>query len=179
MQKIGNRISTIEKNNVLSIVIYGQYEKWKTWLLFLWLLAWTVCGLIFLTYLFSMQDRQAKIYFMALLSFWAYFEYKIGKALMWRRSGQEKLWLKDGVFHYQRAINGKGKVYEYQIETIQDLRVEPIESLSWVEQMNNSFWVISGERLVFNAQSKQVRFGLQLQESEAKQLLKLLKNWLK
>jgi hypothetical protein len=179
MQKIGDRISILEKNNVFSVVIYGQYERWKTIAMLLWLFAWSVCGIIFLTYFFFLQDKQAKIYFIVLLSFWAYFEYRIAKALMWRRSGKEKLWIKDGVLHYQREVGGRGKTNTYQLETIQDLRMEEIKPTSWIENINDSFWVISGERLVFNHYGKAIRFALQLQENEAKQLLKLLKTKLK
>jgi hypothetical protein len=179
MQTIGKRISMLEKNNVFSVVIYGQYEKWKTILLFFWLLAWTVCGCIFITYLFTLQDKQAKIYFIVFLSFWAYFEYRIAKALMWRRSGKEKLWIKEGVLHYQRDINGRGKIATYEMETIQDLKLIEIKALSWIENMNDSFWVIAGERLCFSHFGKPVKFGIQLSENEAKQLLKIVKTKLK
>jgi hypothetical protein len=179
MESIGKRISILEKNNVFSVVIYGQYEKWKTIALFIWLLAWTVCGFIFITYFFAIQDKQAKIYFVVFLSFWAYFEYRMAKALMWRRSGKEKLWIKEGILHYQRDINGRGKIAKYQTDAIQDLTLVESKPMSWVENMNNSFWVIAGEKLFFTHLGKQVKFGIQLQENEGKQLLKILKIKLK
>jgi hypothetical protein len=174
--EIGKRISILEKNNVFSVVIYGQYEKWKTFALFLWLMAWTVCGFIFMTYLFTIQDKQARIYFIIFLSFWAYFEYKIAKALMWRRNGKEKLWIKEGIVHYQREVNGRGKVHTYQSDCVQNIQIEESKPWSWLESMNNSFWVIAGERLQFSHLGKMVRFGIQLENKDAKQLMNLLKS---
>jgi hypothetical protein len=41
--------------------------------------------------------------------------------------------------------------------------------------MNNSYWMIGGEKLAFDYYGKEIKFALQIEESEAKALLKILK----
>ncbi|MBL7918186.1 MAG: hypothetical protein JNM96_07295, partial [Bacteroidia bacterium] len=91
MKVIGKRISILNKDNLLSIVILPENDKKKLFLMFLWLLAWSVCGIIVLANYFKLTTQDAKLFTIIYLSFWAYFEYKIVRAFIWRRSGKEKL----------------------------------------------------------------------------------------
>lgn len=46
MKVLGKRVSILKKDDLLSIVILPTTDKRKLGLLFLWLMAWTVCGII-------------------------------------------------------------------------------------------------------------------------------------
>lgn len=110
MEYIGKRISIKKKeNHEWSIVILSSIDKTKNRLLFAWLFAWTVSGIIVLTQYFVIIDQQTKIALIVWLGFWAYFEYKIFKAFMWRKFGVEKIKLQDGKLYYKRDVSGKGK----------------------------------------------------------------------
>lgn len=80
MKIIGERINILKKDNLLSIVILPTTDKKKLGLLFLWLMAWTVCGIIKLANYFRLTEQGAKLFVIIDLSFWAYFEYSITKA---------------------------------------------------------------------------------------------------
>jgi hypothetical protein len=45
--------------------------------------------------------------------------------------------------------------------------------------MNESFWVIGGESIVFNYGAKTYRFGIQLPEADARELLRQVKHALR
>jgi hypothetical protein len=179
MKVLSQRVSILKKEGLLSIVILPTVDKKKLGLMFLWLLAWTVCGIIVFANYFKLQEQQAKLYVLIYLSFWAYFEYKILRAFIWKRFGQEKIWIKDGFLNYQRAINGKGKIKDYDIELIQELKLIEVHHSSWADSINQSFWVKGGERISFAIQAKAVFLGMQLSDEEARSVYNELKQALK
>jgi hypothetical protein len=178
MNLISPRVSIVEKDNVFSLVILPTTDKKKLAIMFLWLLAWTVCGIIVFANYFQVTNRDAKIFIIVYLSFWAYFEFKIGRAFIWKKFGREKLWIKKGKIQYQREISGKGKVREYDLELINDLEVIEVSDTSFADTINQSFWIKGGERLQFQCQSKVVRFGMQLNDDETLNVFKALKNFI-
>jgi hypothetical protein len=168
MKVIGERISILKKEKLLSIVILPTTYRKKLAILFLWLLAWTVCGVLVLVSYFKLQDKDSRLFVIIYLSFWTYFEYNIIRAFIWKKFGREKLWLKDGILHYQREINNKGKVRQYNFDLISPLTVIPHNPTSFVDSFYQSFWVKGGERIAFTSQGKTVRLGMQVSDAEAK-----------
>ena len=171
MKVIGERISILKKEKLLSIVILPTTDKKKLGIMFLWLMAWTVCGLIVMASYFKLQDKDSKLFVIIYLSFWTYFEYNIIRAFIWKKFGREKLWLKDGILHYQREINQKGKIREYNFDLISPLSLIPLNETSFVDSFYQSFWVKGGERLEFTSQGKTVRLGMQISDEEARTVL--------
>jgi len=172
MKVIGERISILKKEDLLSIVILPSKNRRKLAMMFLWLMAWTVCGIIVFVNYFKMQDQNAKVFILVYLSFWAYFEFNILRSFIWKRSGKEKLWIQHGMLHYQREVNNRGKVQEFNLDLINDFKLLELSSTSFLDTINQSFWVKGGERLEFQAQSKTVRLGMQITDEEARILLK-------
>jgi len=174
MEYIGKRISVKRKENEVSIVILSSVDKTKNTLLFVWLLLWTLSGVIVMTQYFTLSDPNSKAAIIGWLGFWAYFEYKMFKAFMWRKFGVEKIKLREGKLIYKRDIRGKGKVTTFDFDFIKDLRIlEPKEN-SFFENLNNSYWMIAGERLAFDYYGKEIRFGIQLDLKDANALFKLI-----
>ncbi len=178
MKIIGERVSILEKDDVFSLVILPTTDKRKLGLMFLWLFAWSVCGIIVFVNLFKIQGRDPKIFMIVYLSFWFYFEYKIAKAFIWKKFGKEKLWIKKGTLHYQREVSGKGKIEECNLELVNNLNTIELTT-SFADVFNQSFWVKGGERIEFMLQSKPIRLGLQLDDAEAKKVYKELKRFIK
>lgn len=175
MEYIGKRISLKKNDNELSIVIVSQSEKSKNILLFAWFFIWTVSGIVVLAQYFAIPDPNTRVMLMVWLAFWMYFEYRIFKAFMWRKYGVEKIKLRDNKFFYKRDVAGKGKVRVYEFDFIKDLRiVEPKEN-SFADNMNNSYWMVGGEKLAFDYYGKEIKFALQLDESESKALFNRIK----
>jgi hypothetical protein len=172
MKVISERISILKKDNLLSIVILPTTDRRKLALLFLWLMAWTVCGIIVLMNYFRITDTNAKIFLIVYLSFWAYFEFNITRALIWKKFGREKLWIQNGIMHYKKEINGKGKTLEYDLNIITPLRLVELRRNSLADTVNQSFWVKGGERIEFNTQAKTTRLGMQITDEEAREVIR-------
>jgi hypothetical protein len=171
MKVIGKRISILKKDDLLSIVILPTTDKRKLFFLFLWLMAWSVCGIIVFANYFKLTDANSKIFVIVYLSFWAYFEFNILRTFIWKRQGKEKLWVQDGVMHYQRELNRRGKIQEYNLDLVSKLRLIELSRTSLADTINQSFWVKGGERLEFDVQAKNVRLGMQLSDEEARVVL--------
>lgn len=178
MKVIGERISILKKDGLLSVVILPTTDKRKLFLMFLWLLAWSVCGTIVFVNYFRMSNDQARIFTIVYLSFWAYFEYKIARAYIWKRWGKEKLWIQNGVLHYQREVNGRGKIKEYSLELVGKLRLIELSHTSFADTINQSFWIKGGERLEFDSQAQTVRLGMQLNDEEARSVMREVNGFL-
>ena len=179
LKVISTRVSILKKEKLVSIVILATNDKKKLGIMFLWLMAWSVCGLIVFMNYFKMQSQDSKTFIIVYMSFWAYFEYKIIKAFIWKKFGKEKLWIQEGTLNYQREINKKGKIQSFNLELVQNLNIIELSNASWADNINQSFWVKGGERLAFSAQSKIIRFGLQLNDTEAQAVFKELKQLVK
>ncbi len=180
MQYIGDRISIKELDGgELSIVIVAFKNKTKNLFLFLWFFAWTISGIIVFTQYFSLTDENTKIAIIVWLGFWAYFEYKIFKAIMWRYYGVEKIKLRDNKLQYKKEVAGKGKIKSFDFDFIKDLKLVPKKEDSFFETVNNSYWSVVGEKISFDYYGKEIKFAMQITEKEAEELLKILKRKLK
>lgn len=179
MEYIGKRISIKKDDKGISIVILSTADKIKKILLVGWFFLWTLCGVIVLSQYFLIQEQQTRAALIVWLSFWAYFEYKTFKAVMWRSFGVEKIKLRDGKFLYKKDVSGKGKIITYNFDFIKDLRIIEQKDNSFFENLNNSYWVIAGEKIAFDYEGKEVKFALQLEEVDTKALFKVIKTLIK
>jgi hypothetical protein len=179
IQVISPRSSILIKDQVFSLVILPTEEKKKVNFLFLWLLAWSVSGVIVMANYFTLTQDNAKMMLIVWLAFWAYFEFKIIRVFMWKRFGKEKLWIKNGTLQYQQDINGRGKIKEFDLNLISEFSLIAITTGSIADTFSQTFWVKGGERIEFTAQSQVVKFGMQLNDEEAKKIILALHKFLK
>jgi hypothetical protein len=179
IQTISKRSSILIKDEVFSLVILPTDDKKKTNLMFLWLLAWSVSGVIVMANYFTLTQEKAKLMLIVWLAFWAYFEFKIIRVYMWKRFGKEKLWIKNGTLLYQQDINGKGKIKEFDLNLISDLSLIELTNGSIADTFSQTFWVKGGERIEFSCQSKVIKFGMQLTDDEANKIIAALNKFLK
>lgn len=172
MKVISNRVSIYKTDKVLSIVILPTDNKKKLGLLFLWLMAWTVCGLIVMVNYFKLHDQNSKLFTIIYLSFWAYFEFSIMRVFIWKKFGREKIWIQDGELNYLREINNKGKTKTFNLDLVSKLQLVELSRSNFADTINQSFWVKGGERLEFFSQSQTIRVGMQITDEEARQIMK-------
>jgi len=178
-KSIGDRITWVEDKGVLSISISGRIEKWKESLLFFWILAWTFCGIYVAVQLFGDYPRDTKLAFAVYLVFWVYFQFKVGYAWLWRRWGKEYIKIDSESFRMKRDIRTYGKAHHCYIENIKSLSRVDYSKNHFLRGYNNSFWTIGGESLSFEYLSKKIGFGLQLNERDATELMRLVKEHLR
>lgn len=179
MEYIGKRISIKKSPTETSIVILSTADKTKKIMLFIWFILWTISGVVVLSQFFLIQDQNTKAALIGWLGFWAYFEYKTFKAVMWRSYGIEKIKLRENKLFYKRDVAGRGKIHGYDVDFMKDFRVLELKENSLLDNLNNSYWVIAGERLLFDFQGKPVKFGIQLSDEDAAALFKLIKKQIK
>ena len=172
MKILSPRISILKKDNILSIVILATESKRKLWGLFLWLLAWTICGLIIISYFPQARDEKQKIFIFIYAAFWLYFEFRIIRVYTWRKWGKEKIWISNGKLHYQWEISGRGKIKEYDLERVGKFRLKELNRTSLADTLNQSFWIKGGERIEFDFVGKTIPLGMQISDEEARQIIK-------
>lgn len=168
---LSERISYRVSKESASVVISGKIERWKEATLMAWMVAWTVCGVFFMYQLSLELPRETKMGIVVLLFFWLYFEIKVGRALFWRLWGFEQIRFTKGQLSIKRNIKGYGKRRDFFLQNIQGFqKVEP-SPRSLVASMEESFWVVGGERIYFDHLGKKIGLGMQLRTAETHKLL--------
>ena len=170
MEFISERVSVERHPDGLSVVVSARLPRMKEALLVAWLVAWVVCGAYIILELTRMPAGQMRTFFMVFLAFWVWFLFRIGRVVLWRLKGFELWRLKDGRFTIKDSLLGFGRAHDYFVENIQRFGPIAIDETSWKWQLNDSFWVIGGERLGFEHLGRKVAFGKGLTPAEAEQL---------
>ncbi|MDX9750949.1 MAG: hypothetical protein RBT71_07705 [Flavobacteriales bacterium] len=180
MRYLSERVSVDRGEERTSVVIGARLPKWREAMLVTWALAWTACG-IYVVYARSglPPGDPLRQYLLIFLAFWAYFLLRAVKAVLWRLKGFELWRIKEGQVTIKDSILGFGTARTYFVENIQRLGLLRIDPTSWKWQLNNSDWVIGGERLGFDHLGRKVVFGKGLTDEEAAALLKLLQQELR
>ncbi len=177
-QTISNRCSVLIKDNVFSLVILPNSDAKKINWLLLWLIAWSVSGVIILVNYFTLTNQNEKLMIIVWLAFWVYFEYKIARVLIWKKFGKEKLWIKNGLIHYQQSIVNKGKIKLVDVNLVTEFKLIEIEEQNFADMFSQTFWVKGGERVEFNSQAKTIRFAMQLTTAEANKIITIINDFL-
>ena len=109
-----------------------------------------------------------------LLVFWAYFEIKIAKVFLWRKSGFEHIEFNEDLFSIKKNLKGYGKIQKFDIREIKVFMGIIQSQKNFFAFMDQSFWVIGGERIYFTYKNKDIIFGKQIDIKEEKALLMVL-----
>lgn len=180
LKTISNRVSVLEKEEGLSLVIKADYDQNKQNMLMVWILAWTIGGIaIFFQTILGDLSRETKIYLMVWMAFWAYFEYLTVLAFFWHKKGIEKILFKSDRFIYRRGIFGIGKPEECYYDLVKNIQLIEFNEKSIIAFLSLSYWQISGETIQFDYQSKRYKFGYNLNKNEQIEISKLLKKYCK
>ncbi|HET6245295.1 MAG: hypothetical protein H0V01_15065 [Bacteroidetes bacterium] len=175
---LSERVSVSQTKESLSIVITPDVEPLKQTLLSTWVVFWSFAGLVILTQIFGEYSREQKTFMFIWLLFWAYFEYVTVYAWVWKKYGFEKLTIMEGKLNYRRFIKGKGKMKIFNISSIKDINITQESANSIFSNLNNSYWVVGGERISIDENSNKTKFGIKLTNTEAVSVVKLIKKYL-
>jgi hypothetical protein len=180
MQKLtfeSDRISVNQNKDFLEITIDGKIPNAQFRLLSLWLLAWTVAGIYVLSQVFSMQG-DSQIFMVVWLAFWAYFEYRIGSAWLWRKYGREvfRILGNEIELRFEVAYGGRGEAFKR--DDIKGFHNLEKDKSTFVKSFYSSFWVIGGETIGFFHKGKIKSFGRQITSPDADKLIALIKKHL-
>jgi hypothetical protein len=172
-KQVSPRISFTKTNDFLEVRITQKIASWKEILLGLWLLLWAGCGLVFVIEAMKIEGAQRWL-FVVIIAFWAFFFFRIGKVFMWRRIGVEVLRFAEGKLSITNRFGSVGKPQFFSLDNVNALNEIKLDNTSFFQFMDNSFWIIGGDRLGFSHMSKQYQFGKQISEMEVRALKPML-----
>lgn len=175
MKYLSERVSVDSAPGRTSIVISARLSKGKETLLVTWFVAWVLCGAYIIVEVAGLPTGDLRQYLLVFLAFWTYFLLRIGRSVAWRTKGFELLRVRNGVFTIKNSLFGYGKARDFFIANIERLGPLNIDERSWKWQLNESFWVMGGDRLGFEHMGDKVAFGKGLTEEEATRVLQVLK----
>lgn len=189
---IGDRISTEDHNDSTTVIIYPKIQNWKIILLALWVAGFTFVGAVMFYYLFGgvyslevisdqaedIRDQQL-VYLIVFLGFWAYFEYKTVKALLWFRYGREFIRLSGDSLSHKRSILGYGRSNSYFYENIKNLKTIEQDNTSFGQFFENATWGLGTDSISYSYHNKEKSFGRRLDEKSARLLLRFMDDRIK
>ncbi len=189
---IGDRISVQDQDHITTIMINPVRVWWKEILLTLWVTGFTFVGLVMIymltTDFASLQYdvaptdddiRNQVIYAIVFLSFWAYFEYKILKALLWYRFGKELIRIDGDGFTLKKSILSYGKANRFFFENMKEFQQRVEEETSFSNFFENAYWAMGSDAIVFNHYKKIISFGRRVDDKSARLLVRLIDDRIK
>lgn len=180
MQKItfeSDRIEIKQSKERFEILIAAKIPGYQFAMLSAWLLAWTIAGIYVLTQVFSVQD-DSKIFMIVWLAFWAYFEYRIGSAWLWRKYGREVFRIEGGQVQLRFEVAYGGNAEEFAQSDLTGFHNLDKDKSAFVKSFYSSFWVVGGETIGFFHKGRIKMFGRQISTNDADKIIALIKKQL-
>jgi len=189
---IGDRISTEDHPDFTTIIILPKLQRWKEWLLTVWVAGFTFIGAVMIYLLFGgiysleivaddvedLRDQQL-IYTIVFLGFWAYFEFKTVKALLWYKFGKELIKIERDALTIKRSTLGYGKSNRYFFDNIKNFHQIKHDETGFGQFFENAYWSLGTDALVFDYFTKPKSFGRKLEEKDARLLLRFMDDRIK
>jgi len=173
---IGKRIRVMREKDAINIEINQKIERWQEAMLLFWLMAWTYCGGVFLYYAFNANSQSEQIFFIISSSLWLFFFIRITKVFLWRIIGKEMIRIsKEGV-SVRNVFGSRGKKEIFQLQNIFKPGLIKRESTSFLAFLDDSFWIIGGERVGFSYSGRRIQLGKQLSLHDAELLLRVMES---
>ncbi|MCC6599906.1 MAG: hypothetical protein IT223_04445 [Crocinitomicaceae bacterium] len=176
---IGKRISVLRSKTDIVITISQKVERWQETLLLVWLMAWAFCGVAFITNIFLIQGSSEKIFLAVCSALWLYFFIRLLKVFIWRKAGREVICVSHGKISIINAYWKKGKEEVFNMQHIFKLGLIKAKPASLFAFLDNSFWIIGGDKVGFNYSGEKVRLGKQLTVKDAELLVRVLETGIK
>lgn len=171
---MGKRISVLRSKDDIVVTITQQIERWQMSLLISWLLAWTFCGGVFIAYMIKASVFEERIFFVICTSLWAFFMIRLTKVFLWRKGGREIIRISAGTLSLYNAYWSKGKSEDFKLKSVFKLGLIKRDPSNFFAFLDDSFWIIGGERVGFSYGGEKVRLGKQLDLREAENLVRIL-----
>lgn len=179
MKILSKKISYVDGADALQVIVRGKIDRWKEALLSAWMLAWIFIGIVVFLEYFYATNKEMKMILVIFLIFWSYYFFVVGRVWLFRLGGNELIRVSNGMLSLKRSYFTYGKAKNYSTEFMEDFKVIEFPQKSFTKAYETGWWVLGGEKLGFQYQSRFVKFGMQLNEQEALAVYKLLRNRLK
>jgi hypothetical protein len=168
------RIQLNESPDQLEIVISGKIPGNQFNLLSIWLFSWTAAGVFVLTQVTGSMPKEQRMFMLIWLVFWAYFEFKIGTAWVWRKYGREVFILGKVKTQLRFEVPVRSRASEFETADIESFTNLEEQKGLFVKNYYSSFWVKGGETIGFTYKGRLYSFGRQLSAADSQQLIQKL-----
>lgn len=175
MEYIGKRISILKSEDEVSIVISSSENKKVAYFILFWLICWLLCGVVILSEYQKTANENFKIFLIVFSFFWLYFFFRTLYAFLWKSYGLEIIKIKQSKFFIRRAIKKTGKIFSYENDFIKNFRKKELDPGSIVAAISSADWLQNRESLAFDYYGKEIKFGYNLKDADAQELLRLIK----
>lgn len=171
--RIGKRIAMTSHGDRWIATVASTIPTWQRQSLEIWFGAWMGLG-VMLAYGVSTYPGSERTFYLICMGFWAFFALKAFRAVRWRRSGVEVIQLSSDGLELRLDHGGRsGRPFTFSLDSIGQAVVPEPNPRSFMESMDQQFWVIGGDRIHVEAAGKVRVFGKQLEPGEAQQLAKV------
>jgi len=173
---IGQRIRVVRKKDLIEIRIAQNIERWQEALMLGWLLGWAFCGAVFIYYMITAISNFDRIFFVVATAMWLFFFIRIFKVFLWRKGGEEVIHLEPAKLTLQNAFWNRGRKEVFPMHQIFKLGLITRSSTSFLAFLDDSFWIMGGERIGFNFSGQRIQLGKQLALRDAELLVRVLES---
>ncbi len=139
-----------------------------------WLIFWTMGGVAAFRAVLGEMPIGERMFLIVWLTMWAFGEVFVFYAWVWNAFGKEIVRIESGLLTTKRDVFGLGPIKSFQTMEISNLRAAGFfgNMTSWSAGM--AFWGLSGGTVAFDYKDKTHRFGIQLEEKEARKIVERL-----
>ncbi len=171
MQAIGKRIAITPDE----IQISSPKNIFMLLFMPVWLIGWTIGGSVAMWQVISGQTKEAWFLIIWLCG-WLVGEIFVLYAFLWGAFGKELIMAERGIIKIKRSIFGYGPSRQFELAKLSNLRASGFFATTMSWSFNMAYWGITGGTVAFDYENKPKRFGINLNEEDANQLVKTMKN---
>jgi hypothetical protein len=159
------------------VIIPSKRNWFVTGFLCLWLCGWAVGEVVGATTFFTHNtDTAEKLFMTVWLAAWTLGGGFALYVFFWSLAGRERVLLGPATLSIKRELFGRGRLREYELNEIRDLRVAPTAYNPFDPRYGLQFWGLGGGVIAFDHGSATIRFGAALDEAEAKSIVGQLRS---
>jgi hypothetical protein len=143
-----------------------------------WLAFWTFGGITAMKWVIHPGPSTPRAFITLWLAGWLFGEVWAIYWWLWTAFGKEIVTIREGVLSIKRDILGYGRTRSFPVRSIRDLRASGVFP-------SNSYWEnylvqlkLAGGTVGFEVQGQTKKFGIQLTEPEAQEVVRELKPYL-
>jgi hypothetical protein len=172
-KSIGKRITIAEHSEATTVIIDAKISKTQQLSLEMWFGGWVGLGCLIAYGAYTFSGNESTVYLIC-LAFWGFFFVRIAKVIAWRRIGREIIRVSHKQLLIKNAFNKRGKDKFYSINELSEFKASKSNPTSFMQGLDNSFWIIGGDTIGFAFKGKKHVLGKQLKDSDALQLANYL-----
>ncbi len=173
-KSIGQRISYAQHTDSFTVVITQEIPQTSFRLLCAWWFAWCGIGGVFIWQWSITQIADERVFYAICIAFWAYFLFRVGKVIAWRKWGKELIRITPHALSLKNAFGSYGRAFEIPLNSIDRMEVVKPDPKKFLQSLDQSFWIMGGDRLFIKSKAKRIPLGKQISEREAGALAKVI-----